>query len=212
VLAEALPFAFAAALYPPAMLIMAYLLSRDRPLRRSLAFLAGAAFLTLLTGGVGVVLLRGTGLDSDRRGGAPPVIDVLLGVALLIVAVVVARRPTATLAEQTRQRHEMSLRSIFVLGMVMYIPSMFYLSALHSLAQGGQSTWETVIYVVVVAVIVLSFVEVPLVLYAVAPERTGRALAASNAWLSRHRRTIVVAVAAVVGAYLLLKGIAGIAD
>jgi Sap, sulfolipid-1-addressing protein len=210
-LTEAIPFAFGAALYPPAMLMVAYLLTRDQPMRRALAFLAGAGLLTLIVGFAGVVVLRGSGADSSRKGSVPAALDVALGVALLVVAVVVARRPPRPKAPP-KERRDMSLRRIFLVGIAMYVPSIAYLSALHSLAQGKESTWLSVVYVIVVAVIVLSLVEVPIILYTVAPEQTVRVVGSWEAWLGRNRKTIVIVVSAAIGAYLLGKGISKLVD
>ena len=60
-LAEAIPPAFMAAVYPPALLVVAYLLAGDHPLRSSLAYLGGAATMTVGIGVAFVLVLHGTG-------------------------------------------------------------------------------------------------------------------------------------------------------
>ena len=94
----------------------------------------------------------------------------------------------------------------------MYIPSIFYLTALHEIAQGEASGVQTALSLPVIALIVLLFVEVPLLLYVTAPDRTARILGAWNGWLSRHARTILIVAAAVIGAYLLVSGIVDLFD
>ncbi len=74
----------------------------------------------------------------------------------------------------------------------MYIPSIFYLTALHQIAQGEASGVQTALALLVIALIVLLFVEVPLLLYVTAPDRTARILGDWNAWLSRNARTIII--------------------
>jgi len=196
VLAQALPAAFMAALYPPALLVVAYLLGGPRPVRSSLAFLAGAATVTV---GIGVaVVLHRT---------IPPGIDVALGGALLMLAVVVARRPRRPPKPDASDRKQRSAVGLCLFGAAMYIPSIFYLTALHEISQGEASGAQTALSLILIALIVLLFVEVPLLLYVAAPDRTARILGSWNGWLSQHARTIIIVAAAVIGAYLLVSGI-----
>jgi len=213
VLAEALPAAFMAALYPPALLVVAYLLGGPRPVRSSLAFLAGAATITVGIGAAVVLFLKGTGFDdSSEHRTIPPAIDVALGGALLVLAVVVARRPRRPPKADANDRKQRSVAGLCLFGAAMYIPSIFYLTALHQIAQGEASGVQTALSLLVIALIVLLFVEVPLLLYVTAPDRTARILGDWNAWLSRNARTIIIVAAAVIGAYLSVSGIVDLFD
>jgi len=208
VLAQALPAAFMAALYPPALLVVAYLLGGPRPVRSSLAFLAGAATVTVGIGVAVVLVLKGTGLDdSSQHRTIPPGIDVALGGALLMLAVVVARRPRRPPKPDASDRKQRSAVGLCLFGAAMYIPSIFYLTALHEISQGEASGAQTALSLILIALIVLLFVEVPLLLYVAAPDRTARILGSWNGWLSQHARTIIIVAAAVIGAYLLVSGI-----
>ena len=159
--------------------------------------------------GVAVVLvLKGTGLDdSSQHRTVPPAIDVALGGALLVLAVVVARRPRRPPKADTNDRKQRSAVGLYLFGAAMYIPSIFYLTALHEISQGEASGAQTALSLILIALIVLLFVEVPLLLYVAAPDRTARILGSWNGWLSREARTILVVAAAVIGAYLLVSGI-----
>ena len=207
-MAQALPPAFMAALYPPVLLAMAYLLGGSRPVRSSVIFLAGAATITIGVGVALVLFLDGTGLDDrSQHRTIPPIIDMALGVALLVLAVVVARRPRRPPKADANNRKQRSAVGLYLFGAAMYIPSIFYLTATHEVAKSHPGVVPTGLALLLITVIVLLFVEVPILLYVLAPDRTARILGGWNAWLSRHARTIIIVAAAVIGAYLLVTGI-----
>jgi hypothetical protein len=209
VLVQAIPPALMAALYPPALLVIAYLLAGPRPVRSSLAFLAGAAAITVAVGVALVLFLHGTGIDdSSKHRSVPPAIDVILGAALLVLAAVMARRPRRPEQADPKQRKQRSMWGLVAFGAALYVPSVFYLTALHEISQSDTGGLAVALSLLLIAVIVLLFVEVPIILYLRAPDRTGRLLDRWNDWLSRNVRSIIVVAAAVIGIYLLASGIA----
>lgn len=210
-LVEAIPSAFMAALYPPALLVVAYLLAGPRPVWSSLAYFAGAATITVAVGFAFVLFLHGTSIDDSRKHRTvPPTIDLALGAALVVLAVVVARRPRRPEKATPKDRKQRSRAGLFFFGAVMYMPSVFYLTALHQLAQSDAGAVTISLSLLLIAVVVLLFVELPIILYLIAPDRTGRILDSWNAWLSRNVRSIIVVAAAGIGVYLLASGLAGL--
>ncbi len=208
-LVEAIPSAFMAALYPPALLVVVYLLAGPRPVRSSLAYFAGAATITVAVGFAFVLFLHGTGIDDSRKHRIiPPTINLTLGAALLVLAVVVARRPRRPAKATPKDRKQKSPAGLFLFGAAMYLPSVFYLTALQQLAQSDAGAVAISLSLLLIAVVVLLFVELPIILYLVAPDRTVPILDSWNAWLSRHVRSIIVVAAAGIGVYLLASGVA----
>jgi hypothetical protein len=53
--------------------------------------------------------------------------------------------------------------------------------------------------------------EVPLLGYSFAPDATRVRVERLNAWMARHARQIVIAVAVLAGIYLIGRGVAGVA-
>lgn len=203
---EAVGVALAAAFSPWALLIVAYLLTQPRPKLLALVFLATAASITLAVGIAVVLALNGSGVDDTRRHRTvPAALDLAFGLAILVLAAVIARRPPHTRKER---RREMGLLSVVTLGAVMGSPSLLYLSSLHSIAKGHPGTPAAVAEVVLIAAIVLLMAEAPIALFILAPERTTTALNTANEWLTAHGRTIAVSVASVVGAYFTVSGLA----
>ena len=202
-LAEAIPPALGAAIYPPALLFIAFLLARPQPRKHALIFLAGAVVITLGVGFAVVLLLENTGVESPRHRTVSPWVDLGLGVLLILFAVVVHRRPPRG-PKESRQRRELGLLGLFTIGLVMYSPSPFYLASLHAVAKGHAGAVATALSVVLVAAIYMLMVEIPVVAHALWPEATLRRVSAVNAWLSRHGRALICIAAAAFGVYLVI--------
>lgn len=202
---EAVGVALVAAFSPWALLMVAYLLSQPRPKRLALVFLATATSITLAVGFAVVLVLSGTGVDNTHKHRTvPAALDLAFGVAILVFAVIFARRPPHT---KKARRRETGLLTVVALGAVMGSPSVLYLSSLHSISKGHPGTLAAVGEVVLLAAIVMLMVEVPIALFILAPERTTAALDTANRWLAAHGRTIAVFAAGAVGVYFVVSGI-----
>jgi len=206
-IATSIPPALAAAVYPPALLIVALILDKPRPLHRALVFLAGAATVTLGVGLTAVLVVQGTGGygGSHREPEAP--VDIGIGILLLLLAAIMARRPRREPRAPRAGRWQRNPLALFLLGAVMYIPSVFFISSLNEIAKAKETPAAAAINAVVVGIIALALIEVPIVMYAIWPQRTRRWVANGNQWLSVHLRRIIIAAAAVIGTYLVVSGI-----
>jgi hypothetical protein len=204
-LTEAIPASLAAALYPQALLFVAYLLAHPEPRKRALVFTAGAVVASLGSGLALVFILQGTGIErGPRQFTVPPWIDLGIGILLLTAAVYLWFRPPKG-PKAAKQRRELGLFALVAIGLVMYAPSPLYLAALHAIAKAHDSVLVTVLSVVLVAALYMLFIEIPIIGHAVWPEATLRVVTAMNAWFGRHGRTIIVLVAGAFGAYLVIS-------
>lgn len=205
----ALPPAVAASFSPTTLLIVAGLLSRGRPLRLAFGFLAAAGVVTLGVGFAVVGALAASGWENRRRHPTgSPALDVVLGVAALLFAVMVARRAPR---EAKVRRGDTRLATAVILGLAMGSPSPLYLLSLHTVAQEDSASGTRYLYVLLLAVVVLLMAEVPILTYIAAPEGTAARLAAANGWLARHGQAILVLAATGIGCYFVVKGLAGLA-
>jgi Sap-like sulfolipid-1-addressing protein len=209
-LSEAVPAAFGAAISPPALLFIAFLLVHPRPRKRALIFLAGAVVITLGFGSASVLALRASGVESPHHRTVPPWIDLSIGILLVAFAVVVYLRPPRG-PKAARQRRELGVLGLLGIGLFMYSPSPLYLASLHAIAKARASLLITLLSVVLVGVIYMLMVEIPIVTHALWPDTTIRCLTAVNAWLARYGRTIIIVVAAGFGVYLSTSAIARLA-
>ncbi|MEY9930877.1 threonine/homoserine/homoserine lactone efflux protein [Catenulispora sp. GP43] len=210
---EAIPSAVAAAFSPSTLLIVAGLLGMKHPLRNAVIFLITAAAVTLAVGFAVVEVLTNTSVDdSSKHPTVPPAIDLVIGLVILAFGLYVARRkPRAKKDKKKPEEREMRLLVVVGLGMVLGSPSPLYLASLHSVAKGNPGAAAVVFDVILLAVIVLLMAWLPIVYYAIAPERAAAALRAVNEWLARHGRVIGLSAAAIVGTYFVIHGIVGLA-
>ncbi len=203
-LTEAVPAAFGAALYPPGLLFVAYLLVNPQPRKRALVFIAGAVIATLGFGFALVFILQGTGVErSPRHRTVPTWVDLAIGILILGFAIYVWFRPPRG-PKAAKQRRELGLVGLLMVGLVMYTPAPLYLAALHSIAKAHDSVLVTILSVVLVAAIYMLVIEIPVIAHAIWPEPTIRVVTAVNAWLGRYGRTIVLLAAMAFGIYLVV--------
>ncbi len=116
-------------------------------------------------------------------------------------------------ADQTdwsRRAREGGLIVVFLVGIAMYLPSPVYLSALERVGSSRLSVAALVGWVILVSVLVLITSEIPILLFVFAPGWTIPKLRAADAWIARNKRTLIVIVLAVLGAWETADGLIGL--
>ena len=98
-------------------------------------------------------------------------------------------------------------RVTFVVGMILSFPGVSYLTALDKINKLNPGTVPTVLLVVGFCLMQQILLEVPLLGYVFAPESTQDRVARFKTWIGRKGRTAVVLGAAVIGAYLVARGV-----
>jgi hypothetical protein len=219
-----LAMAVAVSLEPFRIGMTILMINRPRPLLQLLAFLTGGFAMGIAVGVIVVFILR------PAVGSAHftlPRVQIVVGAVLLINAVVVAtglvgRRGgdgSAGLASgrlkplATRGRQLLNDRSLWtasVAGLGIALPSIDYLAVLALIVASGAAASVQVGALLLFNVVAFGFVEIPLISYLVAPDRTRATLDALQDWLRTRRRRAVTTLLAVVGCVLLGAGLAGL--
>jgi hypothetical protein len=213
---QAIPLALLSSLYPFGLVALLLLLSATRPRARSVVFLLGAAVCLLTVGFLFVFVLRGAGLNQSSNQTPRYALRVGLGVLFLIGAWVLAHRPPKPKAADdqpsrvTKAVAGSGLLAVFVVGVAMYTPSPTYLAALDVVAGTKMSTPAVVAWVLIVVALVLITIELPILLYFVAPDWTIPKLRAVNTWLGRNGRALLVYVLAGLGVWQIVDGLVGL--
>ena len=217
-----LAMAVAVSLEPFRVGMTILMMNRPRPWLQLLAFLAGGFAMGLAVGVVVLFILR-PALGSAHF--TLPRVQIIVGAVLLVNAAVVASGlvergdGTAGIAERrfgplaTRTRQLLNGRSLWtagVAGLGIALPSVDYLAVLALIAASGAVAAVQVGALLLFNVVAFGFVEIPLVSYLVAPDRTRATLAALSDWLRRRRRRAVTVLLAVVGCVLLGAGLVGL--
>jgi len=217
-LIQAAGLALLAAVSPTALLIAAVYLGSSRPRLVTAFYLAGAVVMSLIMAVVILAILRGVNLQ--RPGERAPRYGLRLGLGILILAaiVVVARRkprpPDPAKASQgfiSKMVADPAPVSAFLVGLLIFAPGVSFLAAVQVIATARAGFDLTVIALIIVVVINVLFVWVPILLHLAFPEATTRYLTAFNGWLRAHGKVILICVLAVVGGFMVINGIYGLA-
>ena len=204
-LAAAIPLALLATLSPTSVAIIIWYLGLESPRRLASAYLGGAFVITAVVAVAALFLLQGTQTVPQTHPAPSATIDILLGVALLVTAIVVGRHHAEPKETERQRRHDP--RGAFFLGVVMWTPSIAYLAALKLVSDANAPAVSTMLASLVLIICVLLIIEIPIGLYFFFPDRTERDLKAFNGWLHRHGRTLLVWGLAAAGVYMLAHGV-----
>lgn len=195
------------------------------PRRLMLGYLLGAYTTSITCGMLVVFSLQDTGSASTAQAMGPWE-DLALGALALLIAFVLGTGRDEPLQERRRHRKEAkeaagetkeswpdrmlgrgSARITFVVGALLTFPGVSYLVAMDRIAQLGTPDVVTALIVIAFCMVQLTLLEVPLLGYAFAPERTQRAVTGFREWLARNGRQAGVYVAGIVGSLLILRGV-----
>jgi hypothetical protein len=223
--------ALVAAANPALLAAVTLMLFLPSPKRLLLGYLAGGMLVSLSIGFVIVFVVHDSSATSTARGTVSPSIDIVLGLILLLVAYVLQGGHDQRMKERRRQKKTAkaggeepaekgpskveqllgrgSARITFALGVVLTLPSISYLAALHDLQTLGYSTVAEILVIIGFNLVLLILLEVPLVGFFVAPERTVVEVRRFRSWLSRSGRRIAIEGAAVLGALMVVRGLIG---
>jgi hypothetical protein len=218
--------ALTAALNPVLVGASTVMLLLPNPKRLMLGYLLGALMTSITLGLVIVYALKGSGTVSTTQNTVNPGIDVALGAILLIGAVVLGTGRDKQIAERRRARQgpkpdkgpprwqktlsQGSARSTFVVGALLTLPGASYIAGLDHIEKQKLSTAGTVLTVIGFNLIMLLLLELPLLGFVIAPDWTPGAVERAKAWVGRNGHQASVIALTVLGAALVIKGVAGL--
>lgn len=205
-----LAMAVAVSLEPFRVAMTVLMINRPRPLRQLLAFLAGGFAMGIAVGVVVLFLLR-PALNSAHF--TLPKVQIAVGALLLINAAVVASGVggLGPFAAHTRRLLDgRSLWTAAIAGLGIALPSIDYLAVLALIVASGAAATVQVGALLLFNLVAFGFVEIPLISYLVAPDRTRALLSALNEWLRTRRRRAATVLLTVIGCILLGAGLVGL--
>ncbi len=221
---EILPLAIGSAVYPTLLAMVVIILGQPKPRRILAAYLCGGLLASLTVGFLVVAALNSGHTVGGGDHTVGPAVDFVIAVAALAILFLLATDRDRALREY-RARHRAkrkpkegpslserilsrnSLIFTFVLGIALNLPGALYLVALKDIAAADIGTAETIAVVLAYNVVMFQWAEIPLIGYAVAPERTETTINSLNQWLGGHARQIAMALCAAAAVYLLIQGL-----
>lgn len=216
-LAQIAGFAVLAALSPAALLASAVFLGAANPRVTVLIYLSGALVMTVVVAAILFVALHAGHLYKPHEHQTRYGLRFGLGVVILAVGLYLQRRGPRRKdpAKQdqgliARMIAHPSRKTAFIVGMLVYGPSLTFVAAVEVVATSRDSTVTSVLLLALIIGITVAFVWLPLVLHLFMPDRTSRLLGNFNGWLRSHGRLLVVGALIVGGALLTIDGILGL--
>jgi hypothetical protein len=216
---------------PTLLAAVTLMLLMPNPKRLMFGYLLGA-YVTSISVGLAIVFaLHDSGAVSTSKRAIGPGEDLVIGALLLLVAFVLGTDRDEGVRERRARRKQEKLeksgkeekkplpmrllgrgspRVSFVVGLLLSFPGVSYLAGLAKIDKLGAPAVPTALLVIAFCLIQQLLLELPLAGYALRPEGTERAVEGFRTWLSLNGRRAGVRVAAVLGALLVLRGIAGV--
>jgi hypothetical protein len=220
---QALALAFAASIYPPAVVAVIALGRGDQVRSRVLAFVVAALLITYAIGTILLFLLEDVGATGSHHLTPSAALDLALGVLLLGLAVRLRRKQLAQQSERELgaataetakkdtskiERYLESRRLAFVLGITLYVlPSPIYVAAVKEISDASISTGGKLVALLVTVAVMLWLIELPMLALVLFPKRAVSSLEQINSWFTRHGRSLAVLACVAAGAYLSVRGL-----
>lgn len=218
---EAAGLALVAAISPTVMLMAMLYLGSRRPGQNTLWFLLGGIVIVTVVGVAALLAIRAGGLSLPSHHQTRYGLRLGLGLLAITAAVVIAlRMPAERKPKEAKGKSRGPVQRLtaeprpltaFVVGIVMFGPSITFLAAVQVVASDKVSVAATAGAMAMIVVLVVSFAWLPLLAYLIAPDATVRGLHAIEAALRRRRKMIMVSAIGLIGILLTVQGIAGLA-
>lgn len=210
-----------AAMFNPTLLAAATLMML-LPETKSLmlGYLLGAYLTSISLGLLIVFSLQGSGSVSLARNTLTPGEDFVFGAIAVVLGLVLRSERSDRIRERRRRRKREaereslperllgrgSSRIAFVVGALLTLPGASYLVALNRMARLDAGTLATVLLVIAFCLVQQLLLELPLIGYAVDPERTETAVQRFRAWIAEKGRETAANGAIAIGLLLWLRG------
>ena len=213
--------AVGSAFYPLGLAAVLVILLTPGPLRMLVGYLIGGALVSVGFGLIAIFVLGESGLVEGSSPTLTPAVELAMGALALLLAYAVATgraqrlrdrraKPVAKPAGPSWSERVLARGSgliAFFVGMVMSLPSVYYIAALPYIAENFSGAATQVGLVLLFNAIQFAFVEVPIVGYLAAPERTTAVVRRVTGEITANARRIVVIVVAAIGVYMVVEGL-----
>src|SRR5215510_5183557 len=181
------------------------MLSQPNPKRLLIGYLLGGLLVSLTIGFVIVFAVHQSGATSTTQNSISPAMDIALGLILLVVAYVLRSERVERRRERKKKEKEGVEKGPSKVERVLGRGSagVAYLAALHELDDLNYGTVPTILVILGFNFMLLILLEIPLIGYVIAPERTVVAVQDFRAWLTKNGLKAGIYVAAGLGLFLI---------
>lgn len=215
---------------PSLLAAVTVMLLLPNPKRLMAGYLLGA-YVTSITLGLVIVFTRqGSSAQSTSTHTISPAEDIIVGLLAIAIAFVLGTGRDQPLQARRREKKDAKLKAkmeagkpteslplrmlgkgdprvTFVVGAVLSFPGVSYLTAIHEMHTLNPGTIPTVLLIIGFCLMQQILLEVPLLGYVFAPDRTRDTIAGFKAWMGRKGRPAAVIGAAAIGVALIARGV-----
>ncbi len=215
---------------PSLLAAVTVMLLLPSPKRLMAGYLLGAYTTSITLGLVIVFTLSGSSATSTTKRSISPAEDIVVGLLVLVIAFVLGTGRDEGFQQRRKGKKEAKLKAkqeagkpteslplrllgkgdprvTFVVGMILSFPGVSYLTALDKMHKLNPGTIPTVLLVIGFCLMQQILLELPLLGYVFAPERTQDTVTRFRTWIGEKGRTAVVIGAAVIGVILVARGV-----
>jgi Sap, sulfolipid-1-addressing protein len=215
---------------PSLLAAVTVMLLLPSPKRLMAGYLLGAYMTSITLGLVIVFTLQGSGTESTSKHTISPVEDIVVGLLAVTIAFVLRTGRDQPLQERRREKKDAKLKAkeaagkpteslplrmlgkgdprvTFVVGAVLSFPGVSYLTALDKMHHLNPGTVPTVLLVIGFCLMQQILLEIPLLGYLFAPDRTQDTITRFKASIARKGRPAAVIGAGVIGVILIARGL-----
>ncbi|MCV7201819.1 hypothetical protein B7435_00845 [Mycolicibacterium peregrinum] len=226
-----LVMAVVAAVDPLRIGVVAFMLSRSRPVRLLLPFFLFAFTANVAVGAAVVFVFKN--VTGDGSSNMPPGVEIGIGVVALMISVLSITGVLERLVTSVRERRtapgaasadsvpglsklpdgmQAALRgeapwAAGLLGLINGFPTPYYLAAMAAALTSGAAVTEQMAAMVVFNLVGFLAAIIPIISFWVAPAATRSGVERIYEWMGIHHRLVVAVIAGAVGVYFLATGI-----
>ncbi|MGP0037596.1 MAG: GAP family protein [Solirubrobacteraceae bacterium] len=220
---EVVVLSLTSALNPTLLAVSTMMMLLPSPKRLMFGYWVGAMLTSVTLGLVIVSSLEGSSVISTTKHTLSPAADLAIGAIALAGAWVLAsgrderleQRRAARAARKRdkkpprwqRELQKGTARTTFLLGAALTLPGASYLAGLSRISKLNLSTPATVLVVLAFNLVMLLLLEVPILAFTIAPDRTPAAIEDAKNWARAHGRVYGARGLALIGLLLMLKAL-----
>lgn len=215
---------------PSLLAAVTVMLLLPKPKRLMAGYLLGAYMTSITLGLLIVFSLHSSSTESTSKHTISPVEDIVVGSLALVIAFVLRTGRDQPFQERRRAKKDAKLKAreeagkptdslplrmlgkgdpkvTFVVGALLSFPGVSYLDALDHIHKLNPGVVPTVLLVIGFCLMQQILLEIPLLGYVFAPDRTQDTINRFKAWMARKGRPAAVIGAAAIGVILLARGL-----
>lgn len=213
------PLSWAAAVSPvPLMIFLVMMTLTDKPRLAGVSFYLGAIVVLLFTVLIGIFLGNTISSSGNSSSAVVATLDLVFGAILLLLGIKSLFEKSDTEGPVVKYMdvgsdasNATKFKRYFIIGIFIFFvnfsTAMLVLDAGWKMGLANASSYNNLIAVIVIMLITLVIVEIPLLLFFIAPKATAKAMVSLKGWLAKYGNLVTGVFFIILGIVLLHSGL-----